>query len=320
MRRARNTSKAVCPSSSRRRHHGKLALAVPPGAEHGSCRAGTAGLHALLSTRPTSPPGSAAITRRRACNFRQPPAPRGEREARALIRVGRRAAATAWLAVAPCGGRRWRCNELVSPAPQGRRFGSVPRSWRSAHCSTGAVPAERAWPPCITLRQQAWPWRMTTASNAAEQAHGTNCGPASRAWCFLETATVSCALPAPGRHGLGRIRDLTVTSLVTSQHQRHADLRESRIWILTSCAPGKRLPPGSQQGGELRKQHSDREAAMRVPGRAASRRPVLTDDMGRRLPTRKAANRHPLQADARFPPGPPRNAGRPRLRRLTPPQ
>jgi hypothetical protein len=58
------------------------------------------------------------------------------------------------------------------------------------------------------------------------------------------------------------IRDLTVTSLVTSQHQRHADLRESGIWILTSCAAGKRLPPGPQQAYELRKQHSDREPPM----------------------------------------------------------
>jgi len=35
---------------------------------------------------------------------------------------------------------------------------------------------------------------------------------------------------------------LAVTSLVTSQHERRADLQESGIWILTSCAPGKRLP------------------------------------------------------------------------------
>ena len=92
-----------------------------------------------------------------------------------------------------------------------------------------------------------------------------NCGPASRAWCFPGTATGSCAPPAPG-HGLGRIRDLTVTSLVTSQHQRHADLRESGIWILASCAPGKSLPPGPQQACDLREQHSGREPAMKVPG------------------------------------------------------
>jgi hypothetical protein len=53
-------------------------------------------------------------------------------------------------------------------------------------------------------------------------------------------------------HSRIRFRCPTVTSLVASPDEQCADQRESRIWILTSCAPGKRLPPGPQQACDLR--------------------------------------------------------------------
>ena len=56
------------------------------------------------------------------------------------------------------------------------------------------------------------------------------------------TAGSSCSRPSPGRHSLSTVHILAVTSLVTSRHERRADLREPGIWILTSCVSRKRLP------------------------------------------------------------------------------
>jgi hypothetical protein len=110
--------------------------------------------------------------------------------------------------------------------------------------------------------------RTTGASKPVlSRASGQVAAQASSGLVVSENADGLLRPSVPSRHGLSRDPRLTVTSLVTIQHERRADLRESAIWIMTSCAPGKRLPPGPQQACDLREQYPDRKPAIGISGR-----------------------------------------------------